>query len=339
MQNHRLFRLNAAMFLATIAVALPKAAMADCSYYDPTYDHGVVTINSPTPLVARQGRPNGYEIATFRVPIGAKVALGKCDAAGGVFAYVNSLLFGSPVPGLPLVNTTNIPGVGYKVSFSSGPIFAPGTSATRRLTIPPNPNGTVVYDNWGELVVTLITTGVSTGSGRLTPAPIAASNMAGYPSRRYLLAQFGNIEITTPMCDVTFSSENQVVNLGQEYRQRFRGIGSTTKETNFQVTVACQVASSPWFSPMVSMTMDATPDPSNTPGVLRTNTGTGTASGVGIQVLDGKGQPVSFGQPMDVGPIKVGNYVMPFKARYYQVANTVGVGQANGMATVTLSYK
>jgi type 1 fimbria pilin len=115
-------------------------------------------------------------------------------------------------------------------------------------------------------------------------------------------------------------------------------VGSTTASKDFQVVVNCQ-ASPNGIENMVSLTMDATPDASSTPGVLGIDTGTGTASGVGIQVLDSAGQPVAFGQPKQLGQSKDGDYVVPFKARYYQVASAVGGGQANGRATVTLSYK
>ena len=40
---------------------------------------------------------------------------------------------------------------------------------------------------------------------------------------------------------------------------------------------------------------------------------------------------------MELGPTKNGDYVAPFTARYYQTLPTVTTGQANGMATLTLS--
>jgi len=152
------------------------------------------------------------------------------------------------------------------------------------------------------------------------------------------MAQIGDIRILAPSCQVAVDSRNQSVNLGQEFRNRFRGVGSTTASKDFQVVVNCQ-ASPNGIENTVSLTMDAMPDASGFPGVLGTDTGLGTATGVGIQVLDGGGQPVAFGLPKELGQSKDGDYVVPFKARYYQVAGEVGGGQANGRATVTLSYK
>ena len=63
------------------------------------------------------------------------------------------------------------------------------------------------------------------------------------------------------------------------------------------------------------------------------------AGGVGIQVRDALNNPVVFGQAVDVGPSQPAGYVVSFTARYIQTTGTVTAGQANGLATVTLTYK
>ena len=62
------------------------------------------------------------------------------------------------------------------------------------------------------------------------------------------------------------------------------------------------------------------------------------AGGVGIQVRDALNNPVVFGQAVDVGPSQPAGYVVSFTARH-QTTGTVTAGQANGAATVTLTYK
>jgi len=75
-------------------------------------------------------------------------------------------------------------------------------------------------------------------------------------------------------------------------------------------------------------------------GVLKiTQGGSGTATGVGIQVVDNQGVPVKFGEDTLVGPSKNGDYVLPYTARYYQTGNKVTPGRADGTATFTLDYK
>jgi len=251
--------------------------------------------------------------------------------------YWNQILWGSPVAGMSGVYSTNIPGIGYRVSLAGtyNPWF-PGTY-TRNFTVSSGNAYWAASQRWA-VQFTLVKTAARVGNGPLDPVPFARADSGAGPSQPYMVLQIGDIRILAPSCQVAVGSRDQAVNLGQEFRNRFRGVGSTTASKDFQVVVNCQ-ASPNGIENMVSLTMDAAPDASSTPGVLGIDTGTGTASGVGIQVLDGGGQPVAFGQPKQLGQSKDGDYVVPFKARYYQVAGAVGGGRANGRATVTLSYK
>ena len=70
--------------------------------------------------------------------------------------------------------------------------------------------------------------------------------------------------------------------------------------------------------------------------------GVSTATGVGVQILDGSGAPVVLntfkaygGYNSSVG----GDYNIPFKARYYQTGAAIGVGTANTYMTFTMLYQ
>ena len=91
----------------------------------------------------------------------------------------------------------------------------------------------------------------------------------------------------------------------------------------------------------VSLILEGAADPSNKPGVLQLSSDADkVAVGVGIQILDGKtNTPVKFGEPVAIGNSAAGTIDMPFKARYYQTAKDIIPGQADGMVTLTLSYK
>ncbi|HEL3809352.1 TPA: type 1 fimbrial protein [Stenotrophomonas maltophilia] len=234
--------------------------------------------------------------------------------------------------------STDVPGIGYRLSLVSSGWTSNSFPGSKTITVGPGPqDGRFARWNW-VFQLELIKTADRVGNGPVSPVPVGRVQQGADPAKRLVMAQIGDIRILAPSCQVAVGSRNQTVNLGQEFRSRFRGVGSTTASKDFQVVVNCQ-ASPNGIENMVSLTMDATPDASSTPGVLGIDTGTGTATGVGIQVLDSAGQPVAFGQPKQLGPSKDGDYVVPFKARYYQVAGAVGGGQANGRATVTLSYK
>ncbi len=261
--------------------------------------------------------------------------------------YENKILWGNPIAGLDRTYSTNVAGIGYRLSLDAGSqaissklfpdtktvVIGPHTPST------PGAGGFMGSQYW-VVQLEIIKTADRVGNGPLSPVPIGRVQLGGDPSKQFIAVQLGDVRILTKSCRVAASSKNLIVNLGRELRSQFRGIGSVTTSKDFQVVVNCQSSpSSDGIEKMVSLTMDATPDSSGAPGVLGIDTGTETASGVGIQVLDGEGRPVTFGQPKELGMSKDGDYLVPFKARYYQVANTVTGGKADGRATVTLTYK
>jgi len=146
------------------------------------------------------------------------------------------------------------------------------------------------------------------------------------------------ITIAAPSCSVDLGSRNVSVQFGRVPQSNFKGRGSTTGDRNFNIKLSCQAGQNTQNT--VYLRMDATQDPSNEQGVLKiTQGGSGTATGVGIQVVDNQGVPVKFGEDTLVGPSKNGDYVLPYTARYYQTGNKVTPGRADGTATFILDYK
>ncbi|MEJ1140984.1 fimbrial protein [Stenotrophomonas sp. CCNWLW162] len=288
-------------------------------------------------VLVPQNLPVGAVVKTYRGSAGTG-DVWYCGPSGGSITFENVVLWGDPVAGRSDVFSTNVPGIGYRLSLVDSGWTSTLFPGSRTIVIGPGSQaGRFAQWNW-MFQLEIIKTADRVGNGPVSSVPVGRIQQGADATKRLVMAQIGDIRILAPSCQVAVGSRNQTVNLGQEFRNRFRGVGSTTASKDFQVVVNCQ-ASPNGIENMVSLTMDATPDASSTPGVLGIDTGTGTASGVGIQVLDSAGQPVAFGQPKQLGQSKDGDYVVPFKARYYQVASAVGGGQANGRATVTLSYK
>lgn len=288
-------------------------------------------------VLVPQNLPVGAVVKTYRGSAGTG-DVWYCSPSGGTITFENVVLWGQPVSGTSGVFSTDVPGIGYRLSLVNSGWTSNSFPGSKTITVGPGPQaGRFARWNW-VFQLELIKTADRVGNGPISPVPVGRVQQGADPAKRLVMAQIGDIRILAPSCQVAVGSRNQTVNLGQEFRNRFRGVGSATASKDFQVVVNCQ-ASPNGIENMVSLTMDATPDASSTPGVLGIDTGTGTATGVGIQVLDSEGQPVAFGQPRQLGQSKDGDYVVPFKARYYQVAGAVGGGQANGRATVTLSYK
>lgn len=75
---------------------------------------------------------------------------------------------------------------------------------------------------------------------------------------------------------------------------------------------------------------------------LSNATAPGTATGMGIQVVDANESPVGFGTTRKSGltltAVDGRSYTIPLKARYMQTAANVTAGTANGQATVTFVY-
>ncbi|WP_333668932.1 fimbrial protein [Acinetobacter guillouiae] len=334
MKNNSL-PLFAALVLAIGCIA-PRVAFAECYYRKQFADKGIKVVNVGT-LTVPPNLTVGSIIQSTNLPdIWLEVAY--CTAPGGAMTYVSTILWGDLVAGTDRVYSTNIPGIGYRIRAPGGAWIKsfPGTFNHTFDTGIENESN-IWGAGWG-FIFDLIKIAPRVGNGPLDHVPFARVDSAKGPSEPYFIMQIGDIRILAPSCQVGVGSRNQTVNLGQEFRNRFRGVGSTTASKDFQVVVNCY-ASPNGIENTVSLTMDATRDASNAPGVLGIDTGTGTASGVGIQVLDKDGQPVAFGQPKQLGQSKDGDYVVPFKARYYQVAGVVSNGKADGRATVTLSYK
>lgn len=70
--------------------------------------------------------------------------------------------------------------------------------------------------------------------------------------------------------------------------------------------------------------------------------GTATATGVGIQLADGQGQPVEFGTLywlQDYNSLQVQSYRVPMQASLYQTEPTVSGGSVSSAITFTMDYR
>lgn len=244
------------------------------------------------------------------------------------------MLQGTEVPGYDHVFTTAVPGVGIRLSryFDEASV-----------TYYPHDRTTVNdFSNFQEasrFQVELFKIANVTGNG-----PFSQGTYTLYYSpadsksvlTTFLLGE--GITIITSSCSVDLGSRNILVAFGKVPQNNFKGMGTTAGDRNFSIKLNCKAGQNAQNT--VMLRMDATADPSNQQGVLRiTQAGSGTAGGVGIQVIDGKQQAVKFGDAVEVGLSKDGSYVLPYTARYYQTGDKVTPGKADGTATFTLDYK
>ena len=114
----------------------------------------------------------------------------------------------------------------------------------------------------------------------------------------------------------------------------FAGAGSTTGTTPFQISLTnCPTGD------QLSITLTTSNPQTGTTGVIQNTAATSPAAGVGVQLLDGAGKPISFGSAIPEGPIPGATVNLPFAARYYQTDAAVTGGMVTAVATYTLTYQ
>ena len=312
-------------------------AWAVCSY-SPRMNLGDIVINPGLVRVA-QDAAIGAIVGSQTVGIpntGGLIWIGQCAANGyGGFNIALNVNQGTSVAGQSNVYSTNIQGIGFRIRTlgSNANTWPTGVGVF-------NAAAASVYIGWRQIQFDLVKTAAIVGNGQLTPGEYGRAQVSGNPFDQYFRVVVAGGSILTPTCSVDAGSQNITVPLGSVYRNAFGGVGSTTAPSAFSIRLNCNSLPAGQGN-TVMMTMDATADPSGQPGTLRLATaGPGPiAGGVGIQVRDALNNPVVFGQAVDVGPSQPAGYVVSFTARYIQTTGTVTAGQANGLATVTLTYK
>lgn len=275
--------------------------------------------------------PVGSVIGSKRFTrVQATTTVATC-ASGGVIRY--DILQGSAVSGFSAVYSTNVKGIGVRLTLSVDGVAA--FTFPHVLNI--NPNTTAVLSPSSSYLVELIKTEPITGSGSIGTGLLARNYGDDGLSHTSITVPANGVTIVTPTCSVDAGSRNVVVQLGKVARNSFTGAGSTAGARPFNIQLNC--SSGVAANNSVYLRMDATPDPSGQQGVIKLAQAANAATGVGIQILDKSNAAVRLGEDALVGPSKDGSYVLPYTARYYQTAPNVTAGPANGMATFTINYK
>ncbi|WP_254200536.1 MULTISPECIES: fimbrial protein [unclassified Lysobacter] len=130
-----------------------------------------------------------------------------------------------------------------------------------------------------------------------------------------------------------------LVDLGRHSKSSFTGTDYTTPSVDFNI----KLNSCPAGMNSVRYRIDpATTVQLPAQSVVALD-GTSTATGVGVQLLNGAGgvHPLGVGTDQVFAPYNKttgGDYTIPLKANYYQTSPTVTPGQANTTMTFTMTY-
>ncbi|WP_158443135.1 fimbrial protein [Herbaspirillum hiltneri] len=121
---------------------------------------------------------------------------------------------------------------------------------------------------------------------------------------------------------------------------KFTRIGHVESAKDFNIPLNC---SSMTPDVRVGLTFDtAAQDSSGAPGVIKTDQGSGNASGIGLQIINRTtSAPIAFGsfEPGTPNSAASGVFNNPYTVRYYQTKAAVSPGRVAGRVVATVSYQ
>ncbi len=307
----------------TTLLAAPTDAGAACQFVNGKAEL-VVDLALNAEYHIGLGTAPGTVLQDVSVPTDS-IAFAQCGAPG----QSNRSVYGGARVGssvTPNTFATNIPGIGlafYDKQGSGSPRFWG------------DGNGGVHAGYWGwdgsRLGVKLIVTG-PIGVGDVPAGSVFAQlKLDGLVTTTLKTTGF---KITTPACSVPSIN----VDMGALTVNRFSGIGSTAGDTPFDLRLNTCPQGGTGIYYRFDPTTQVVPGTGDSVATLN---GTSGATGIGLQLLDGTGNPLSFGKTTKMAGYAgaAGNYSVPFRARYYQTAASVSPGIANASITVTMSYQ
>ncbi len=317
------------VLLLLLSVGCQRQVHAACTF-NSGYSLQNMSITLPDVTVGRD-----VAVGTVLKSVEATTTTGLfayCTSPGNAYYITNNASLASA--GGQNVFATNVSGIGLRLYFRT---VSTGTSY--RFGPPGTVFGSYVGDwNWylngnswwgAQIIVTgPVSSGVVDGSiyGTVTLDSLLVTriNISGF--------KVTALACTTP--DVT-------VALGTHPQSEMSGLNTYTSSTSFNVSLN----NCPAGMNTVQYRIDPVTSVLNSGQsvvALDNSSGTSSATGVGVQLLDGNGAvfPLSTYKTFaSYDKTNGGSYAIPFKARYYQTAARVTPGAANTSMTFTMLYQ
>jgi len=193
-------------------------------------------------------------------------------------------------------------------------------------------------------------------TGPITPGVVNGQTVAETGAYSNGLMETGTpyIPLTIPAIQISVTScttpADTTVDLGRRPTTDFAGPGtpgSNTTSFNISLTgcpigLGTGIGGAGTIYPAIQYRLEPQTTVVNSGQAVVALDSASTATGVGVQILDGSGAPVVLntfktysGYDASLG----GDYNIPFKARYYQTGATVGEGTANTYVMFTMLYQ
>ncbi|MDR9889184.1 fimbrial protein [Pseudenterobacter timonensis] len=141
--------------------------------------------------------------------------------------------------------------------------------------------------------------------------------------------------ITDQTCTVDAGSQDLTVDLGNVAQSALNGAaGMKAAPTRFTLNVS----ECPDTVTGANVKFDGTSDGVNQ-NLLALDSGTGIATGVGIEIADRNGTPIPLHTASTDYPLAAGANSLDFIARYVSTGTAVTTGTANGTSQFTINYR
>ncbi|AIF47300.1 hypothetical protein HY57_08450 [Dyella japonica A8] len=150
--------------------------------------------------------------------------------------------------------------------------------------------------------------------------------------------------ITTLAC----TTPDVIVPLGSHAATEMGSMGSTTVAVNFHISMnncpaglGTGIGGITTVLPAIQYRIDAATTVANSAQSVVTLDSSSSATGVGVQLLDGNGAVMPLATYKTFSGYDTtngGSYIIPFKARYYRTGN-ITPGSANTSMTFTMLYQ
>ncbi|MFM0508894.1 fimbrial protein [Paraburkholderia sp. RL17-373-BIF-A] len=227
------------------------------------------------------------------------------------------------------VYPTNVAGVGMRMRDANGkPMVGTGACSTDSQLGTTGSDGSFNVSGTFELVKTGPVTG-----GSIT----GASYNTGVLNTGYTLNNgadtmtVSNTPVRGVTCSVTAASANQTIPLATINPAMFPTAGSVAAKTPFSLGLNCQ------SGVKVSVTFSST---SGNSGVASVLANAGSATGIGVQLLDASQSPITLDVALPLTSSTTGNMSFQFFLQYYRLGVApVVAGAARATAIFTMSYQ
>lgn len=324
---------RASVFLGLVLALSMQNVFAHCTLTAV----GPVNFTLPATISVNRNATVGGEIYTSQNMFTEYIQRFSCDANGGsvVVAYLAQM---QPVPGMDGVYQTSVPNIGVRVLVGGRTTVSPQWQSHFTYGAPSHRNA-----GRNSYRISFVATGPIL-AGRLTLPSVlvglfvsdSPNALAGQTSIGELRVN-GSTNIVANSC--TVGVQNIAVQLGSLASGQLGSgqIGATFKPTSFNINLNCNAGI------RVSYLIEGAHVFSQTDGVLNNAPGVGMATGVGLQILQGQGNPQPL--PLSIRTLvtpttSAGQSVnIPLVVQYYKTALTAAPGQVQSAATFTLFYE